>query len=195
MKKEIRTAALILGGLLFYNQAFAKSTALSINDIIQDLPIHPSKSYNQRSLNNISKVIIHHSATSSGSPYVYAQHHIEENDWPGIGYHFVIQKDGTIFQTNELTTLSYHATNCNSQGIGICLTGNFNVEHPNSEQINQLVSLIKYLNLTLSITLDIDPHHACKNTSCPGTHISIPDIQNRVYGNGIGDLPSLPSGD
>ena len=67
--------------------------------------------------------MIHHSATDDGSPEAYARYHVQTRGWPGIGYHFVIQKDGGIYQTNRLDTISYHVSGQNTNSIGICGTG------------------------------------------------------------------------
>ena len=48
--------------------------------------------------------------------------------WRGIGYHFVIRRDGTIEYGRPLSTPGAHAAGFNSKSIGICLVGGINDE-------------------------------------------------------------------
>ena len=99
-----------------------------IKDIVNQLPRDYSQSYNTRSLSQITQFVIHHSATTSGSAAAYANFHTEPTDyqdvivngetvrknfggrgWPGIGYHYVIDKDGTVIGIhNSLTNSTGH---------------------------------------------------------------------------------------
>ena len=86
---------------------------------------HPYKTYDGRPLNAIQKIAVHHSLTSSGSAESFARYHVKHNGWPGIGYHFVIEKDGTVKWCNDLEIKCYHVGNSNRMSIGICLVGDF----------------------------------------------------------------------
>ncbi len=119
-----------------------KST--EIIDIVDNLPQNPNKQYNKRDESIIDKIILHHFA-SNGTPEAIANYHINTNDWPAIGYHFVISKDGTIYKTNNLDTISYHVSGYNTNSIGISLEGNFKIEKPKKEQLDSLYLLIKNL--------------------------------------------------
>lgn len=148
--------------------------------IAGDLQKHPSKKYGRRLLNQIDKIIIHHSATTSGSPASYARYHVEENKWPGIGYHFVIQPDGQIFQTNKLSTISYHTSGQNTRSIGIVLTGDFDKQQPKAAQVESLVSLIRGLETELGRKFKIEGHNKHSTKTCPGDNVNLQQIINRV---------------
>jgi N-acetyl-anhydromuramyl-L-alanine amidase AmpD len=153
---------------------------IDIKNIAGELEKHPSKNYGRRLLSQIKKVIIHHSATTSGSPESYARYHVKENDWPGIGYHFVIQKSGQIFQTNNLSTISYHTSGQNTRSIGIALTGDFDKQNPTAAQVDSLVSLIQSIQKELGRKLAIEGHNEHSAKSCPGDRLNVDDIERQV---------------
>jgi N-acetylmuramoyl-L-alanine amidase len=78
---------------------------LQIKNIIDTLAKHKAKTYKTRSTDKIKYIIVHHSATVQGSAESFANYHVKNNGWPGIGYHFVITKKGEIYQTNHIKTI------------------------------------------------------------------------------------------
>ncbi|WGV57771.1 N-acetylmuramoyl-L-alanine amidase [Brevibacillus brevis] len=114
-------------------------------DVRTSLPRHKTLRYGLRKLTDIRSVALHHSATKSGSPEAFARYHVSTNGWPGIAYHFVIQKDGVIYWCNDPETISYHVGNSNRHALGICLVGDFRTQKPTSEQLDATNRLIKHL--------------------------------------------------
>lgn len=92
---------------------------------------------------------IHHSLTDEGDSQSFARYHVNHNHWPGIAYHFVILKDGTIEWNHELGTMSYHVGDYNRQAIGICLVGDFRHYEPSAAQKRSLEHLHKALKQDL----------------------------------------------
>ncbi len=150
-----------------------------LKNIVEELP-KGNSNYSKRSISSIDKIVIHHSATNSGTPKAYANYHVNTRGWPGIGYHFVIQKDGSVFQTNYLDTVSYHTSGQNTRSIGICLTGNYDSQQPPALQLDALINLIRYLAKFLG-RLDIHGHNDFSSKSCPGDHINVQTISNLAY--------------
>ena len=159
-----------------------RAYGIPIENQVYRLPKALLKSYDTRSLDKINQVVIHHSATESGSPESYALYHIHNNGWPGIGYHYVISKAGKIVQTQFLKTVSFHTSGQNTRSVGICLTGNYDTQEPPAAQLDACVKLIKYLEDKLGRPLAIAGHNAYSAKSCPGSHINVNLIQQRVKG-------------
>ncbi len=92
--------------------------------------------------------------------------------WVGIGYHYVIRKDGTIEQGRPEWAVGSHAYGENSHTIGIHLSGNFNIVEPTKEQIESCAMLIAYLCSKYEIPADRDHivgHREINDdTDCPG---------------------------
>ena len=148
-----------------------------IKDVTDQLPTHKVNRYATRSLNAITHLTIHHSAAPGNVPIeAIARYHVNNNNWPGIGYHFVIEPDGTIYQTNRLETMSYHAGAVNGYTVGICVEGNFTGGAiPTPLQIQSAGHLAAWLAYKFKIPVERilghkefaaqDPQN---NTQCPG---------------------------
>ena len=150
--------------------------ALQIVDIVDKLEKSPTKRYSTRATNTIGKLIIHHAACAGSSTncnaYKYASYHVNSRSWAGIGYHFVIDKDGTINQTNRLETISNHTSGQNTIGVGICLSGDFTKEVLPAAQKNALIGLLRFLRKKLNKpTLPIFKHGDFKSTECPAIDV------------------------
>jgi predicted nucleic acid-binding Zn-ribbon protein len=141
-----------------------------IQDLIDTLPKHATKTYSTRAIGDITTLVIHHSATvPTITPQRIAQYHVKNLDWPGIGYHFVVSADGIIYQSNAVQTVSYHATKANPFGVGICFLGNFTEDVPPSPQLQAGAHLVAWLMQELNVALDnVEGHLKFTATSCPG---------------------------
>ena len=77
-------------------------------------------------MRNIDKIIIHCSATKEGvavSTATIRNWHIKGRGWSDIGYHYVIQLDGTIDYGRPINRIGAHTKGENENSIGICYIG------------------------------------------------------------------------
>lgn len=130
-------------------------------------------SYTKYPLSKKTVHVVHHSLTEEGSAEAYANYHVGTHGWPGIAYHFVIDKDGTINQTNDLEVSSYHVGNSNSFSIGTVLTGDFRKgkQKPTQEQMESLYLLNKELFKEVPSLKETKGHQEMAGYSwknCPG---------------------------
>ncbi len=124
-----------------------------IQDISDDLPKHPSKRYPTRPLTDITRIIIHHTATGpTVTPRRLARYQVNRLDKAGITYHFVVAADGTIYQTNRLETASEHAFRYSREGVGIAFPGNFTKAIPTAAQLEAGGKLCAWLLTTLRLS-------------------------------------------
>jgi hypothetical protein len=142
----------------------------AMQNIVDQLPEHATARYPSRSLSDIRLLVIHHSATPANTtPESIARYHVDHWQWPGIGYHFVIAANGTIYQTNELETISNHAAGSNTAGVGMCFIGSFMDAPPPAVQIHAGATLIAWLLKELHLSLDaVKGHRELMQTACPG---------------------------
>ncbi len=147
------------------------STETDYIDLVDSLPKHPKLKYKPRKLSEIQRIVLHHSATVQAevSREATVRHiksiargHVEDNDWPGIGYHFVIGPGGLVYQTNRLETVSYHVSDHNTPSVGICLLGDFTKSDPTDNQLASARALVRQLGWP------VVPHKALNQTACPG---------------------------
>ena len=130
-----------------------------------------------RSLSQVKYLAIHHSGgPDTQTPNDIADFHINKNGWGGIGYHFLVAKNGTVFYVGDIGTARANVANLNEQVIGICLIGNFmDGNLPSPEQLdssNKLCNfLINFLALSNIPSWDnIRGHKELpgQSTTCPG---------------------------
>ena len=168
LNKMLLIAVILLLLLLLTSKLYG--FPLRIRRIIDELP--GDGSYGSRDLEEIHYIVIHHSASENQNAHDYARYHLSKG-WPGIGYHYVIQPNGQIFQTQELTTVSYHVKNHNTISLGIVLSGDLN-QHPMSNAPRRaLILLIRRLKVMLPNDLQVVGHGELKATDCPGAFVDV----------------------
>ena len=125
-------------------------------------------------------ILIHHSATDTGSMAQFDKFHREVNNWLGVGYDFVIgngngSPDGLIETTFrwKQQIQGAHAgpglKQYNDHWVGICLVGDFNDTRPSSKQLASLRRLVRYLQSRCGIPDDnVRFHRDVRDTDCPG---------------------------
>jgi N-acetyl-anhydromuramyl-L-alanine amidase AmpD len=95
-------------------------------DLTDELIQHDTKRYSTRSLDDISKIVVHQTDSldkGKEHPFRTAEYHVNTKGWPAIAYHYFITKDGNVYQTNKLNKVSYHAGNNNPESVGVTITG------------------------------------------------------------------------
>lgn len=110
----------------------------------------PGDSFNWswvRPLTQVKYLAIHHSAGSDiQTPNDIADFHININGWGGIGYHFLVAKDGTTYYVGDIGAARANVANLNEQVIGICLIGNFvDGSLPSQPQLDSTSKLCNFL--------------------------------------------------
>lgn len=118
---------------------------MKVIDLRGKLPVHKTKKYSTRKLTDIRSIAIHHSLTVSGSAESFARYHVTTNGWPGIAYTYVVQRDGTVYQCWDHTTIGYHVGNSNKHALGICMVGDFRTQQPTPEQYAATLELTRWL--------------------------------------------------
>ena len=98
-----------------------------------------------------------------------ANWHVNGNNWPGIGYHGAIKKDGTYLVLNDIETLSYHSKGSNRTMIGICFMGDANDKPLTPNQIKTAKIMLEAFCLEMDIEKSVG-HRDVRATKCPGNH-------------------------
>ncbi|MBQ6796526.1 MAG: N-acetylmuramoyl-L-alanine amidase [Clostridia bacterium] len=132
-------------------------------------------------------IILHHAAASKCSAENVHSWHLA-NGWAGIGYHFFVRKDGSVWQGRPLDRTGAHANGANSYSIGICFEGDFTRETMPAVQLaagKELVSYVK--NKYPSITRVLRHKDVCA-TTCPGDRFPFAEIaKGRTSGASAGE--------
>lgn len=116
-------------------------------------------------------IVIHHTASTAKETVEQIHNfHINNNGWAGIGYHFYIRKDGTIYRGRPEKYVGAHCENYNSVSLGICCEGNFEIEQPTEKQLQSLSELIHNLKQKYG-NVQVIGHRDLNATACPGKNL------------------------
>ena len=127
----------------------------------------------QKEIKQIELFCIHAQAKTCSVEDIH-QWHLKKG-WSGIGYHFLVRKDGTIYQGRPEDTIGAHAKGANHDSIGICAEGDFMKEEMNPLQLNALIDLVSYIKNKYHLS-SIKRHKDVASTDCPGTHFPFSTI-------------------
>ena len=137
-------------------------------------------------------LVVHHAKAPASQTFdIIKNYHIKTRHFDTIGYHYLITKDGTIYQGRPDLMHGAHTREqkTNSKSLGICLTGDFDVFLPTKEQVDSLRELLEAKRKQYYIPLDrIVPHRFFLGKppykSCYGSNLSDDWARNLVKTNG-----------
>lgn len=150
-------------------------------------PAVPARMTSQR--RGYSRITVHHSAppnhlASFAPPAVYhdeiqriQRYHMDQSSprCGDIGYHFLIDPSGRVYQGRALNYQGAHSGGVNNRdNIGICLLGDFRDRMPEPAALEALETLLQELSKRHGIPLDaahLLGHGELKATECPGRHL------------------------
>lgn len=98
----------------------------------------------------------------------------KETHYGDIGYHFIIDPFGRVFQGRDLAWRGAHAHGDNNrQNIGVCLLGNFEEEErPTKAALDTLRRMLDQLRKSYNIPRSaVVGHLDLWNTECPGRYL------------------------
>ena len=142
-------------------------------------------------------IIVHHSAHPRGNAAIYDQWHRNGRHWKGVGYDFVIGNgsnsgDGQVEVTfrwrQQIPGAHVGGTPgnwANTDGIGICLVGDFTKTQPTSRQMQSLVKLVRFLQKRYKIPMSRVYGHRTtpgytNGTKCPGRYFPMAKLKSML---------------
>jgi tetratricopeptide (TPR) repeat protein len=165
----------------------------SSSDGVEKLRVYSRQSWNARAprpniepMGHVDKITIHHTGGEdfwSGSASDAAaeirkiqRYHQNDQGWADIGYHYIVDRSGAIWQGRRIRYQGAHARgSANNGNIGIVLLGNFTHQQPTAAQRDSLTLLLETLceHFGLAPT-SVYTHREILNgkTECPGPALS-----------------------
>jgi hypothetical protein len=127
----------------------------------------------ERPITQVKYLVIHHTVTShDATPDDIALLH-KARGWGGIGYHFLITKDGKVWYVGDIGTARANVLNMNEKVIGISLIGDFTQYLPSDQQIMSAHKLCQFLIDVPSVPVNnwdqVVGHKELQATQCPGS--------------------------
>ena len=128
-------------------------------------------------MRKITKIVQHYSATYPDQDIGRAEidHWHRRRGFNGIGYHYVIRRDGTVERGRSESQVGAHVAGHNADSIGICLVGgleratgpNVGIDNRTTAQIRAQVELTREL-LARYPGAEVIGHRDLAATQCPG---------------------------
>lgn len=124
-------------------------------------------------MRKINMIIVHCTATKEGVDYkakdIDRWH--RQKGWNGIGYHFVVDLDGTIEKGRAIEKVGAHCTGYNSYSVGVVYVGGLDKngkakDTRTEEQKESLKNLLQALRKQFP-GAKIRSHRDFANKSCP----------------------------
>jgi len=149
-------------------------------------------------LNGVNRMTVHHAAIDNSELRSaedvkrrlssIRQDHINRRPEPfgDIGYHFIIDPQGRIWEGRPLRYQGAHVADQNEHNLGIMLLGDFTKQRPTNAAINSLNAfLIQQMRIYGVPSSRIYTHRELGKSTCPGANLQSPMIQMRGPGGSL----------
>lgn len=147
---------------------------------IQDVGL----SFGTMNMNNHPAMIIVHHLEAEGSTWtVQAIHkmHIEEKGWAGIGYHYYIRLDGSVFKGRPDGAIGAHCQGCNTNTLGVSFEGNYDSRGTMPDaQFKAWCELRSFLNGKYGF-MPVFGHREKGSSECPGALFPLEKVRTSSY--------------
>ena len=127
-------------------------------------------------------IVLHHAeAVKCTAQDIHSWH--RANGWTGIGYHFFVRKDGTIYRGRPINVVGAHVQGMNSCSIGICAEGDYHTKEKTMPQAQKksIIELCQYLKKNYYPNAKIVGHKEIGDSNCPGRYYPLDEIKNMKY--------------
>lgn len=120
-------------------------------------------------------VVVHHAAFYENTDFdtllAVQSVHRNQRRWADIGYHYLIGKNGLIYEGRDWSVRGTHVERYNTGSLGICLLGNFMETAPEVNQLNSALALINWLGERLQLSHIASHRQFNPQTQCPGDNL------------------------
>ncbi|MDF1510837.1 holin family protein [Bacillus phage vB_Bacillus_1020A] len=134
-------------------------------------------------IKKVTKVVCHHPAHPTWGIMEIHNYHKNSKGWAGIGYNYLICKDGRI-QEGRGKNVGAHCSGRNSDTLGVCFQGDFDKQQMTDAQVKAggwlIAKLIKEHGLQIN---DVLGHRDLAATACPGKNFRMADLKAEILAN------------
>jgi LysM repeat protein len=192
---RLKTSTITVGQKLYINSSYNpyKTTRKkpSLPSQVRIVPRGTWSKYKMKSnvnpMGHIKKITVHHTTVPDNIDKMSDIQYLniiekthQKKRWASIGYHYIIGRDGTIYQGRPIKYQGAHVSGANSNNIGVSLIGDFNKKLPNSTQLNSLNTMLGYLRKKYQLpATKVYGHKHLGQSECPGRQLEKWLIQYR----------------
>lgn len=108
------------------------------------------------------------------------------NGWADIGYHYVIDPDGRVWEGRPIALQGAHVKEYNPHNMGILVLGNFEEQQPTSQALSSLDRFVATQMHQYRVPLNrVFTHQELASTACPGRNLQRYMERTRSRGGAI----------
>lgn len=130
----------------------------------------------------ISRITVHHDGmppTTLGTKWQtitrleqIRQSHVNGRGWADIGYHFIVDPSGRIWEGRQLRYQGAHVQDNNPGNMGVLVLGHFDEQRPTPAAMSALDAFIAAEMRRFHVPLGrVYTHQEIRPTACPGRHL------------------------
>jgi hypothetical protein len=98
--------------------------------------------------------------------------HVGDRGWADIGYHYIIDPAGRIWEGRQIQYQGAHVKDQNENNLGILVMGNFEIQQPTSAQVQSLDRFVSLQMQRYRMGLsNVRTHQERAPTECPGRNL------------------------
>lgn len=152
-----------------------------MKEVIKMNIIDKNLSFGTMNMNNNPSMLIAHHLEAEGPNWtvemIHAMHK-NENGWAGIGYHYYIRLDGSIYKGRPDNAIGSHCKGANTNTLGVSFEGNYDnrTEMP-IEQYKAWCELKTYLCSQYG-NMPVFGHREKGSSECPGANFPLDNVKN-----------------
>jgi hypothetical protein len=102
--------------------------------------------------------------------------HVNTHKWGDIGYHYIVDRNGRVWEGRSLQYQGAHVRNHNENNIGVLLLGNFEQQSPSDRQLEAMQQHVSLLMRRYNVPISrVTTHREWEtaNTICPGHTLQV----------------------
>ena len=184
-QNKLRSSRINVGQKLYITSSVKVKTKKTV-PITSNTSIIPRTSWskhkmksNLNPMGSINKITVHHTTEPSNISrlsdiqylnIIEKSHH--ERGMACIGYHYIIGRDGKIYQGRPIKYQGAHVLSNNKNNIGVSLIGDFNKRMPTKAQLKSLNSILYSLRKKYHLPATrVYGHKHLGKSECPGVQL------------------------
>lgn len=130
-------------------------------------------------MREINRIILHCSATPEGKDFTVADidRWHKARGWQGIGYHYVVYRDGSVHEGRNIAVAGAHTSGYNKNSIGVCYIGGVAADGKTPKDTRTAEQRVALRNLVAKLKKQfpratVHGHYEFAAKACPSFKIS-----------------------
>lgn len=130
-------------------------------------------------MNGVTRITVHHEGstpvyfadarTTASRIELIRRVHTRDRGWGDIGYHYIIDRGGRVWEGRSLAYQGAHVRENNEHNLGVLMLGNFDKQSPSDAQMTTLHRTLATLTGSHRVGRHrVFTHQELVQTACPG---------------------------